>query len=121
MQSQALPLPWIFDATSRLSEWLRSRSARQLERRQAPRRTIANLDAHYFDGTAAASHAVRDVSASGAFICTTFKWPPGTIVIMTLQLGASVSAPSLPPPVLVRTKVVRCVPDGFGSRFLCLS
>jgi len=118
MQSQALPLPWIFHVASRLSERLKSRAARRLERRQAPRRIIANLAAHYFDGTAAASHAVRDVSTSGAFICATFKWPPGTIVTLTLQLVASVSAPSLTPPVLVRTKVVRCVPDGLGVQFL---
>ena len=121
MQSQALPLPWIFDTASRLSEWLRSRAVRRLERRQAPRRMIANLDAHYFDGTAATGHVVRDVSASGAFICTNFTWPPGTIVTLTLQLGASVSAPGSPAPVRVRTKVVRCVPDGVGTQFLYLS
>jgi hypothetical protein len=118
MQSQALPLPWIFDVASRLSEWLRSRTAHRLERRKAQRRMIPNLAAHYFDGTAAASHAVQDVSTSGAFICATFKWLPGTIVTLTLQLGASVSARSLPPPLPVRTKVVRCVPDGLGVQFL---
>jgi len=121
MQSQTLPLPWIFDAASRLSEWLRSRAARRLERRQAPRRMIANLDAHYFDGTAAAGHVVRDISTNGAFICAAFKWPPRTIVTLTLQLEGSVSAPSSPTSLLVQTEVVRCVPDGFGIRFLYVS
>lgn len=110
----------VFDTASRLSEWLRSRAVRRLERRQTPRRMIANLDAHYFDGTEAAGHVVRDVSTSGAFIFTTFKWPPGTIVTLTLQLGASVSAPGSPAPLLLRTKVVRCVPDGVGIQLLYL-
>ena len=82
---------------------------------------IANLDANYFDGTAAAGHVVRDVGTSGAFICTTFIWPPGTIVTLTLQLGASVSTPGSPAPLVLRTKVVRCVPDGVGTQFLFLS
>jgi hypothetical protein len=82
---------------------------------------IANLDAHYFDGTATAGHVVRDVSTNGAFICTTFQWPPGTIVTLTLQLAAPDSAPGSPAPLLVRAKVVRCVPDGVGIQFLYLS
>jgi len=60
---------------------------------------------------------VRDVSTTGAFIFADFKWPPGTIVTLTLQLEGH------PAPVttLVRTKVVRSVPDGLGVQFLCLS
>jgi hypothetical protein len=53
------------------------------------------------------------VSTGGAFICADFKWPLGTIVTMTLKLD--------PAPTLVRTKVVRSVPDGFGVQFLYLS
>jgi hypothetical protein len=52
----------------------------------------------------------------GAFIFADFKWPPGTIVTLTLQLE---SHPA--PTTLVRTKVVRSVPDGLGVQFLCLS
>ena len=58
---------------------------------------------------------MRDVSTSGAFIFADFKWPPGTIVTLTLQLEGHPSS------TLVRTKVVRSVPDGLGVQFLCLS
>jgi hypothetical protein len=57
------------------------------------------------------------VSTGGAFICADFKWPLGTIVTMTLKLEGHPP----PAPTLVRTKVVRCVPDGLGVQFLCLS
>src|SRR6266851_3965004 len=121
MHSQALAMDWIFQPArwrpaGWLAEWLRYRAARHLERRQASRQKVVNLAAHYWDGTAAVSHIVRDVSTSGAFIFADFKWPPGTIVTLTLQLE---SHPA--PTTLVRTKVVRSVPDGLGVQFLCLS
>ena len=94
---------------------------RQRERRQAPRRITVNLDANYWDGKCAASHIVRDVSASGAFVFADFKWPPGTIVTLILQLegqvGSGVPLATLP----VRTRVVRCAPHGFGVQLLCSS
>jgi len=67
-------------------------------------------------------HIVKNVSAGGAFIFANFKWPPGTIVTMTLQLEEEPVRGHRPPvPVLVQTKVVRCVPDGLGVQFLDLS
>ena len=130
MQSQALPIDWIFQPSrwqsgKRLAEWLRHWAARQVERREAPRKTVANLAANYWDGTAAAAatrHVVKDVSAGGAFIFAKFKWPPGTIVRMTLQLEEPVCGHRSPQVhVLVQTKVVRCVPDGLGVQFLDVS
>jgi len=116
MHSEALPIDWIFQP-GRLTDWLRHWAARQLERRQVPRQRVANLVAHYWDATAANTHVVRDVSTGGAFICADFKWPLGTILALTLQLEGHPSSG----PRLVRTKVVRSVPDGFGVQFLCLS
>ena len=127
MQSQALPIDWTFQPsrwqpTKRLAEWLRHWAARQLDRREAPRKTIANLAANYWDGTApAARHVVKDVSAGGAFVFAKFKWQLGTIVTMTLQLEEPIRGHCPLAPVLVRTKVVRCVPDGLGVQFLDLS
>ena len=120
MPSKALPIDWVFQPVRwrpvwGLAEWLRHWTARQLERRQAPRQRVHNLAAHYWDGTAANSHVVRDVSTGGAFIFAEFKWPMGTIVTMTLQLEGH------PAPLLARTKVVRSVPDGLGVQFLCFS
>ena len=117
MHSEALPIDWIFQPSRRLTDWLRHWAARQLERRQAPRQRFDNLVAHYWDATAANTHVVRDVSTGGAFICADFKWPLGTILALTLQLEGHPSSA----PTLVRTKVVRSVPDGFGVQFLCLS
>ena len=122
MQSQTLALDWILQPArwrpaGWLAEWLRHWADRQLERRQGPRQRVARLAAHYWDGTAANSHVVRDVSTSGAFILADFKWPPGTVVTMTLELEGY---PALAT-TLVRTKVVRSVPDGLGVQFLCLS
>jgi hypothetical protein len=120
MQSQTLAMDWIFQPArwrraGWLAEWLRHRAARKRERRQAARQRVVNLAAHYWDGAAAVRHVVRDVSTSGAFIFADFKWPLGTIVTLTLQLEGHPSS------TLVRTKVVRSVPDGLGVQFLCLS
>ena len=117
MQTEALPIDWIFQPSRRLADWLRHWAARQLERRQAPRRRVVHLAAHYWEGTAAARHTVRDVSDEGAFIWTDFKWPLGTIVTMTLQWEGYPA----PAATQVRTKVVRSIPDGSGVQFLCLS
>ena len=119
MQTQTLAMDWIFQptrwqATLRWVAWLKDRLARQPERRHAPRQRVANLAANYLDGTGAARHVVRDVSTSGAFIFADFKWPPGTIVRMTLQLEGH----PFPAATLVRTKVVRCAPAGLGVQFL---
>jgi hypothetical protein len=115
MPSEALPIDWIFQPSRRLADWLRHWAARQLERRQAPRRRVARLAAHYWDGSAANTHVVRDVSTGGAFICADFKWPLGTILALSLQLEGQSAA------LLLQTKVVRCTSDGLGVQFLCFS
>src|SRR5262245_291989 len=92
MHRQTAAMDWIFlparwRSTGGLAEWLTDRAAhRQLERRQGARQRIENLAVHYWDGMAAGSHIVKDVSSSGAFIFADFKWPPGTIVTLTLQM-----------------------------------
>ena len=48
MQSQALPIDWVFQhprsqAVKRLAEWRRNRAARRLDRRQAPHKMLPNL------------------------------------------------------------------------------
>jgi hypothetical protein len=120
MQSDALPIDWIFRPTRwrparSLPGWLRHWAARQLERRQAPRSRVDDLVAHYWDATAAYTHVVRDVSTGGAFIWADFKWPLGTIVALTLELEGHPAA------LLLQTKVVRCTSDGLGVQFLCFS
>ncbi|MGI8958216.1 MAG: PilZ domain-containing protein [Bryobacteraceae bacterium] len=105
-----------------LPEWLRDRLKAlvkgQLERREAPRKLVANLTAHYWEGSGAASHVVRDISASGAFIYAEFQWLPGTIVTMTLQWEGQVVRSGSPVAVVVRGKVVRHAQSGVGVQFL---
>jgi hypothetical protein len=80
---------------------------------------VENIAANYFDGTgAAASHVVRDVSTSGAFIFADFQWPPGTIVTLTMELTRAAYYRRPPSPVVLRTRVVRCTPNGLGVQFL---
>jgi hypothetical protein len=121
MHSQALAMDWIFQPVRWAAEWLRYRASRRLERRQAPRRMIPRLVANYCEGTAAASHIVRDISTKGAFIFADFKWQPGTTVTLTLQLEEPFRGRRPPAPVLIRTKVVRCTRTGLGVQFLLLS
>ncbi len=111
----------IFQPAKWLPDWFRDWATRllrpSLERREAPRRTVANLTAHYWDGIGA-GHVVGDISASGAFILADFKWTPGTILTMTLhwegKVDGSVSAAS----VVVEAMVVRHAQSGIGVRFL---
>ena len=119
MQTQTLAMDWILQPARWqplrwVAEWLRDRTARQRERRQARRRRVAYLTANYFDGTGAASHVVRDVSTNGAFIFADFQWPPGTMVRMTLQ----VEGHPFPAATLVRAVVVRCAQHGIGVQFM---
>jgi hypothetical protein len=122
MQSQALPMDQILQPVRWLPDWLRRWATRllerQVERREAPRRMVAQLTAHYWEGTGAAGHRVRDISASGAFIFAEFKWMPGTILTMTLQLEGQVVGSGSLATTVVRARVVREVPNGVGVQFL---
>jgi hypothetical protein len=122
MQSQALPMDQILQPVRWLPDWLRHwvirLLERQVERREAPRRMVAKLTAHYWEGTGASGHRVRDISESGAFICAAFKWMPGTILTMTLQLEGQVVGSGPLATTVVRAKVVREVPNGVGVQFL---
>ena len=121
MHSQAVPMHQIFESAKWLPDWLRHWAIRlferRLDRREAPRRMVANLTAHYWDGTGPARHAVRDISTSGAFILADFAWIPGTTVTMTLQWAGQVAG-SGTAKLPVRTRVVRQAPTGVGVRFL---
>jgi hypothetical protein len=97
---------------------LADRLGNPLERREAPRRMVANLTANYWEGTGRAGHSVRNVSTSGAFISADFKWIPGTILTMTLQWDGQVVGSGSPATVVVRAKVVRHAQTGLGVQFL---
>ena len=106
---------WIFGPVRRVADWLTLHAPRVAERWQATRRMIPGLVAYYWEGTTASHHVVRDVSTAGAFVFTAFKWPPGTIMTVTLQQVAAQSAPTT---LQVRTRVVRDSPNGLALQFL---
>jgi len=98
---------------------------RLLDRRACPR-IAPPLVAHYWDGGAPQGHPVKNISAKGAYIRTSARWYPGTIVNLTFQYDPNylrvAGIASEPSTVLVfRAKVVRFGPDGVGVQFLYLS
>ena len=115
MQDQVLLSNWIFGPIRRVAGWLTLHAPREAERRQATRRMIPRLVAYYWEGTTASHHDVRDVSTTGAFVFTAFKWPPGTIMTVTLLQFAAQSAPTT---LQVRTRVLRDSPNGLALQFL---
>lgn len=110
----------IFRTARWLPDWLKDWVIQVLDRREAPRRKVMNLKAYYWEGTGAADHVVRDISASGAFILADFKWLPGTGLTMTLQLQGQTASGS-PRSTVVQTRVVRQTPNGIGVQFLYLN
>jgi hypothetical protein len=66
----------------------------------------------YWDGIAPAGRGIRDISESGAYICTTEKWYSGAIIRLVFR-GRE---PKVSVPVLAQ--VVRQGKDGFAMEFL---
>ena len=86
----------------------------RLQNRRACPRIALPLVAHYWDGSAPQGYPVKDISAKGAYILTSGRWYPGTIVKMTFASGPSSA-------LVFRAKVVRFGADGVGVQFLYLS
>jgi hypothetical protein len=79
-----------------------------------------SLVAYYWDGAAPAPHEVREVSTQGAYIVTSEKWYPGTIMDLSLayntQTAGTTAAPQLT--LGVRSKIVAHGPDGVSVEFV---
>jgi hypothetical protein len=66
----------------------------------------------YWDGVAPAGRGIRDISESGAYICTTEKWYSGAIIRLVFRgREAKTSVPVL-------AQVVRQGQDGFAMEFM---
>jgi Flp pilus assembly protein TadG len=76
------------------------------------------MAAYWWDGGTPTARQIRDISATGAFLYTSERWYPGTVLTVTLQeerqdyKGNAASSISLP------CKVVRHHPDGVGVHFM---
>jgi hypothetical protein len=112
----------IFQPVKWLGRWVKRRVTRLLEnpfeRRTARRKKVRNLIAYYWEGTGGAAHAVRDISGGGALILSDFRWVPGTILTITLQLENEAVGSALPRTLELRAEVVRQASDGLGVQFL---
>jgi len=84
-----------------------------------PEEAARSLAAYYWSGAAPAPHAVRDVSVLGAFIVTSEKWYPGTIINLTLQRGSQVARGD--DVLSLRSRVGTPGPDGVRLQFLYLN
>jgi Flp pilus assembly protein TadG len=69
-------------AIGRLKRWLLQENE---EPRRAPRSGEPEVVVYYWDGSAPEGRRLRDLSQSGAYIFTTERWYPGTIVRIILQ------------------------------------
>ena len=84
---------------------------------RADRRPAANFAAYYWSDGALRQDAVRDISASGAYIYTNERWAVGTIVALTLQNPGPLER-SRERRITTRARVVRSGDDGIGLAFL---
>ena len=80
--------------------------------------SVPGVVAHYWDGSAPRGHALRDVSMTGAYLYTTERWYPGTIVRILLQEEARDEAQGVGKSVSVPAQVVRHGPDGVALDFI---
>ena len=107
----------------RLKKWLKP-SGLPPELRRASRVFEPGVLVYYWDGSTPVPHQLRDISLTGAYLYTSERWYPGTIVRLLLQqqpgpadgdgratLPASVS-------VSVPARVVWDGPDGVALEFL---
>ncbi len=98
---------------NRLKEWVLQPS----EKRRAERYYEPGAVAYYWDGSVPVPHEIRDISLTGAYMCTPERWYPGTIVKLALKTqreGVQGSGESME----VRCRVVRQGPDGVGLQFI---
>jgi hypothetical protein len=80
--------------------------------RRARRLIEGEMVVEYWDGVAPAGRGIRDISESGAYICTTEKWYSGAIVRLVFRgREAKTSVPVL-------AQVVRQGKDGFAMEFM---
>lgn len=89
--------------------------------KRARRHRKPGLSSYYWDGGAPAARDVKDISASGAFLCTpnSEEFYPGTLVSVVLQRASGQDSPiETSDSVHISCKVARRASDGVGVRFV---
>jgi hypothetical protein len=98
----------------RLTRWLlhppsRGRSWRYVQ---------PGLVAYYWGGSESLPHEIRDISVTGAYLCTTERWYPGTLIQSTLSRNHGEHQNASTEFIIVNCEVVRQDGDGIGVRFI---
>jgi Flp pilus assembly protein TadG len=106
-------------AIGRIKKWLLQENDE--EPRRAPRSREPEVVVYYWDGSAPEGRRLRDISQSGAYIYTTERWYPGTIVRIILQgrqLAAREDGTTGPAAsTCIPARVVRHGSDGVAVEF----
>jgi Flp pilus assembly protein TadG len=106
--------------------WLTGAPSTSAESRRASRIFEPKVVVYYWDGSVPTGHQLRDISPTGAYLYTSERWYPGTIIRLLLQkeqtpvvggepaVGATAEAASASIPA----RVIRHGSDGVAVEFL---
>lgn len=112
-----------------LMDWLTGAPSRPSESRRASRVFEPKVVVFYWDGSVPAGHQLRDISPTGAYLYTSERWYPGTIIRLLVQvhtptLGGETTAVTAgetgagPASASIQARVVRHGADGVAVEFL---
>jgi Flp pilus assembly protein TadG len=76
------------------------------------------MAAYWWDGGTPTARQIRDISTTGAFLYTSERWYPGTILTVTLQEERQDQSTNATLSISLPCKVVRHHPDGVGVQFM---
>jgi Flp pilus assembly protein TadG len=109
----------VSDAIGRWKRWLLNENK---EPRRAPRAVQPELVVHFWDGSVPAGRCLRDINQYGAYIYTSERWYPGTIIRLVLQgYHTAIEEDGTTTPrssACASARVVRHGADGVGVEFV---
>jgi len=109
-----------------LKDWLTGAPSTPAESRRASRVPEPKVIVYYWDGAVPTGRQLRDVSSTGAYLYTSERWYPGTIIRLLLQerhsppAGGDIAAAPAPAATSasIPARVVRHGSDGVAVEFL---
>jgi PilZ domain-containing protein len=98
----------------RLAQWLLQPSGPS----RSPRYVQPGLVAYYWAGSVSLPHEIRDISVTGAYLCTTEPWHAGTLIHSTFSRNRAEDQNAPAEFIVITCEVVRRDADGLGVRFI---
>lgn len=104
-------------------DWLTGGPSARAESRRAPRVLEPKVVVYYWDGSVPTGHQLRDVSPTGAYLYTSERWYPGTIIRLLLQEARASGEPAVgatagTASASIPARVIRHGSDGVAVEFL---